>query len=138
MARTPEEPLEYLDGRKKLSATELEFMEFIWAHPEGISSKEIYERFPQARGTKSTILYNISEKRYVKNHQTGLHHIYTALVTKEQYEQALLRQQLKSVFGDGSFERLVAAFCGKSRLTEKQTEKVEALLEELKNDVDGE
>lgn len=138
MARTPEEPLKYLENRKKLSATELTFMEFIWEHPDGISSKEIYDHFPQARGTKSTILYNISEKGYVENRQKGLHHIYTALVTKEQYEQALLKQQLQAAFGDSSFDRLVAAFCGKSSLTEKQTERVNRLLEELKNDVDDE
>lgn len=138
MTRAAEEPLKYLDGKKKLSATERAFMEFIWQHPEGISSKEIYEHFPQARGTKSTILYNISEKGYVENRQKGLHHIYTALVTREQYEQALLKQQLQNVFGDSAFDRLVAAFCGKSSLTEKQKKRVDMLLEELKNDVDDE
>ena len=136
MPRKPEETLKYLDGKKKLSPTELSFMEYIWSHPEGINSKEIYEHFPQARGTKSTILYNISEKGYVEKIQQGLHHIYTPLITKEQYEQALCRQQLKSAFGDTSFERLIAAFCGKSHLTEKQKKKVGELLEELKNGVD--
>ena len=62
MVRTREEPLEALGGLKKLSKTELQFMEFIWQHPEGVSSQEIYAHFPQARGTKGTILYNISEK----------------------------------------------------------------------------
>lgn len=138
MARKPDARLEYLGEKKKLSATELSFMEYIWSHPEGISSSEIYEHFPQARGTKSTILFNISEKGYVEKKQQGLHHIYKALITKEQYEQALCRQQLQSVFGDSSFERLIAAFCGKSKLTETQKKKVKALLEELSEDVDDE
>ena len=59
MARPAEAPLNYLGGKKKLSATEFEFMKFIWKHPEGVSSEEIYQAFPQARGTKSTILYHL-------------------------------------------------------------------------------
>lgn len=138
MARTAEEPLDYLGGLKKLSATELQFMKFIWEHPEGISSEEIYEQFPQARGTKSTILYKISEKGYVQNRQCGRHHFYTANFSEAEYEQALLRQQLKKTFGDTSFEHLVAAFCGKKNLTQRQLVRVKELLKELENDVDDE
>lgn len=136
MARGPSEPLDFLGGLKKLSKTELEFMEFIWQHPEGIASEVIYEHFPQSRGTKSTILYNISEKGYVQNVQQGRHHIYTAVVSESEYEQALIHQQLNKYFGESSFERLIAAFCGKKKLTEKQTEKVRDLLKELENDME--
>lgn len=136
MARASEEPLDYLGGLKKLSATELAFMKLIWAHPEGISSEKIYEQFPQARGTKSTILYKISEKGYVQNKQNGRHHFYTAKYSETQYEQAILRQQLKKTFGDSSFEHLIAAFCGKKDLTEPQLERVKGLLKELENDME--
>ena len=135
MARKAEKPLERIGGKKRLSVTELKFMEVIWAHPEGISSEEIYQRFPQARGTKSTILYNISEKGYVENRQEGLHHIYTPLVTRLEYEQALICQELEKSFGSSSFERLVAAFCGKESLTEKQKEKVRDLMDEIEEEI---
>ena len=106
MGRKPDEPLTMLGGRKKLSPMELEFMRYIWEHPDGISSEEIYEHFPQARGTKSTVLYNISQKGYVDKRQEGLHHIYTALVGRAEYEQALVRQQfLKSMGSSGGFLR---------------------------------
>ncbi len=113
-------------------------MRFIWQHPEGISSKEIYDHFPQARGTKSTILYNISEKGYVKNEQQGLHHFYTPEVTRLEYERAVVRQQLKQVFGEGSLERLVAAFCGKKDLNKQEAERVKELIDELEHDVEDE
>lgn len=131
MARIAEKPLERIGGKKRLSATEMKFMEVIWAHPEGISSEEIYKQFPQARGTKSTTLYNISEKGYITNRQEGLHHIYTALVSRLEYEQAVICQELEKTFGSSSFERLVAAFCGKEKLTKEQKKKVQALLEEI-------
>ena len=135
MARPAEAPLNYLGGKKKLSATEFEFMKFIWKHPEGVSSEEIYQAFPQARGTKSTILYHLSEKGYVDKKQSGLHHFYTVLVTQEEYEQALLRQQIEGVLGNTSFERLVAAFCGKT-LSKAQIEKTRNLLKELEDELE--
>lgn len=134
MARAAEKPLERIGGKKRLSAMELKFMEIIWAHPEGISSEEIYRQFPQARGTKSTVLYNISEKGYITNRQEGLHHIYTPLVTRLEYEQALICQELEKTFGNSSFERLVAAFCGKEELTEGQKKKVRELLDEIEEE----
>ena len=134
MARVPEEALEALGGLKKLSPTELEFMKVIWVHPEGISSEVLYETFPQARGTKSTILYKICEKGYARNRQEGRHHIYTPVVSESDYEKALIRQQLKKSFGDSSFERLVAAFCGKKELSERQLERVRGALAELEEE----
>lgn len=134
MARPAEEPLEDLGGRKKLSATELEFMKFFWEHPEGISSEELYRSFPQTRSTKSTLLYNISEKGYVQGRQQGRHHIYTALVTREEYEQALLRQQIRSVFGDASIEHLLTAFCGKKAISKDKLAQIKALLDEVEDD----
>lgn len=138
MARPAEDPLEDLGGKKRLSATELEFMRFFWEHPEGVSSEELYRSFPQTRGTKSTLLYNMSEKGYVQGRQQGRHHIYTALVTREEYDQALLRQQIRSVFGDASIERLLAAFCGKKEISADRMERIRALLEDVEDDVDNE
>ena len=138
MARPAEDPLEDLGGKKRLSATELEFMRFFWEHPEGVSSEELYRSFPQTRGTKSTLLYNMSEKGYVQGRQQGRHHIYIALVTREEYDQALLRQQIRSVFGDASIERLLAAFCGKKEISADRMERIRALLEDVEDDVDNE
>lgn len=134
MPRTPNKPLEALGGKKELSPMELEFMRFIWEHPDGVSSQEIYEHFQKARGTVSTVLYNISEAGYVDKRQDGRHHFYIALVTQEEYENAVFRQKFMREWDERTFERLAAAFCGRKTLTEMQKEKVQKLLEELKND----
>ena len=115
---------------------ELQFMRFIWRHPEGISSEEIYEHFPQPRGTKSTVLYNISEKGYVDQSQKGLHHYYRARIREAEYDQAVLLLDLEKNFGDASFERMAAAFCGKEKLDEKQKTRIQSLIEELGDDLD--
>ena len=55
--------------------------------------------------------------------------------TQEEYEQALLRQQIEGVLGNTSFERLVAAFCGKT-LSKAQIEKTRNLLKELEDELE--
>lgn len=87
-------------------------------------------------GEPKVILYNVSEKGYVRKVQQGRHHIYTANLTETEYEQALFQQQLNKLFGESSIERFIAAFCGKKKLTEKQVEKVRNLLRELENDME--
>ena len=136
MARKPDECLNELGGRKKLSPSELRFMQYIWDFPEGISSEKIYAHFPQPRGTKSTILGKLTEKGYVTNKQEGLHHIYMFSVTRVEYEKAILHQQVKEVLGGDSFVHLVAAFCGKEKLTKRQEEKIQDILKEIIDDSD--
>lgn len=130
------EYLEYLGGLKKLSPAEYEFMKLIWEKPEGISSEELYNNpdFKQPQGTKSTILFKINEKGYVNVVQRGLHHFYSPKVTRKEYEQALVKQKLKKSFGHSSLSTLVASFCGKETLTEKQKDKINQLLEEIEKD----
>ena len=127
------ECLEFLGGIRKLSPTELEFMKLIWERPEGISSEEIYRnpKMQQPQGTKSTILFKINEKGYVKMVQRGLHHYYSPKFTRKEYEQAIIKQRLKSSFGSDSFLDLVASFCGRKELSQEEADKVTKLLEEI-------
>ena len=129
--------LEYLNGKKKLTNTELEYMQIIWSHPDGISSEAIYRHFTQAPGTKGAILYKISEKGYVHSVQKGRHHWYYPTITKLEYEQALLKQQLKNSMGYDSFGDLIAAFCGKKQLSKTQLDRIENFLEELEHEDSG-
>lgn len=130
------ECLEYLGGLRKLSSAEFEFMKLIWEKPDGISSEEIYNnpKFKQPQGTKSTILFKISEKGYVDTVQRGRHHFYYPRFTRIEYEQAVIKQKLKNSFGHASLMKLVAAFCGKDTLTEEQSRKISTLLEEIADD----
>ncbi len=137
MAKKQDEPLEMLGGKRRLSPMEREYMRYIWEYPDGIGSEEIYEHFPQARGTKSTVLYNISQKGYVEKRQEGLHHIYAALVSRAEYEQALVHQQFLKSAENSVLGGVVAAFCGKETLEEREKQKVQKLLEEMKRDAES-
>lgn len=128
--KTPQKALEPL-GIKKLSKTELEFMEVIWAHPEGIKSEQIYTMFKQALGTKSTILHRIVGKGMATTVRSGKHHIYMPKITKEEYMRAFFKEKLKKEFGITTFEGMAAAFCGRTELNPDEKERVRQLLEDL-------
>lgn len=124
--------LEELNGMKKLTPQELEFMQYIWQHPDGISTKDLYAHFNMSANTKTSVLHHISNKGYLKKVQDGLHFIYTYTVSRTEYERAIIRQQLIDMQREKSLFRVVAAFCGRESLTEQQERKVQELLEELK------
>ena len=121
-------------GIKKLSDTELEFMNVIWAHPEGITSEKIYSQFSQALGTKSTILHRISRKGLVNMVRSGRHHIYIPRITKQEYIQLFFLEKLRKEFRITTFEGMIAAFCGRTKLKPEEKDRVQQLLEELKNE----
>lgn len=128
------ESLEFLGGRKPLSETELNYMRVIWAHPEGISSDEIYSQFPNAQGTKSTILFRISEKGYVKVVRDGRHFVYLPEMTEKEYNQAIMKAKMKKSFGISQLPNFIAAFCGRNQLSQEERERVEKFLKELENE----
>ena len=120
-------------GIKKLSKTEQDFMEVIWEHPDGIKSEELYAKFDQALGTKSTILYRIVRKGLATTVRDGRHYIYIPKITQEEYNQAFFQDKLSREFGITSFEGLAAAFCGRTKLRPEEKERISQLLEELKD-----
>lgn len=128
--KTPQKVLEPL-GIRKLSNMEMQFMDVIWEHPDGIKSEDIYARFSQALGTKSTILHRISGKGLVTTVRSGKHHIYTPNITKEEYMRAFFREQLKREFGITTLEGLTAAFCGRTKLEPEEKKQLQGLLEVL-------
>ncbi len=130
--KTPQKTLEPL-GIRKLSNTEMQFMEVIWEHPDGITSENIYAKFSQALGTKSTILHRIAKKGLVTAVRNGRHHIYMPKITREEYMRAFFKEQLEREFGITTFEGLAAAFCGRTKLQEDEKERIAQLLEDLKD-----
>lgn len=134
MTKKSLEPLAYFGKRKPLSETELAYMKVIWAHPDGISSDDLYRQFPNAKGTKSTILFRISEKGYVNVVRDGVHFLYTPQVTETEYNQALMQTKMKKAFGIAQLPNFIAAFCGKEKLTEEQLQRVNDFLKELENE----
>ncbi len=122
--------------KKELSSTEYQFIEFIWEHPDGVLSRDIYDKFPQALGTKSAVLHHIKTKGYLKMEQRGKQTIYTALISKSDYDRMAIENNLKKRTGMNSLGDLIASLCGKERLTQSQAKDLYDLIDRIKDDVD--
>lgn len=129
--RMKDDTLEFLGDRKKLSFQEREYMEIIWKKPDGISSEELYSAFQTARGTIAATLSHITDKGYVVFQKDGRNTIYVPLVSKLEYEQAVLKQKMKKYMGFGSLTTLIGMFCGKSELEEHEKEEIEELIKKI-------
>lgn len=89
MPRTDAAPLTDV-GLKALSPAELEYMNIIWQHPDGMSSEVLYGFFPNhALKTKRVILHNIIKKGYLKSERIGRHQKYFSVVSESDYNKAL-------------------------------------------------
>lgn len=119
---------------RKLSAKEYEYMCFIWKHPEGIMSNELYSHFDQAPGTIGTLLHRIHAKGLVSTKKIEKNVLYTPTMTKQEYDRWVEQMRIKKIFGMNSIEHFIAAFYGKEKLTPHQAGKLNALLEELENE----
>lgn len=119
---------------KKLTVTEYRFMEYIWKHPEGVLSQDIYREFPQALGTKSVILHNIKVKGYVQMEQRGKQTIYMALIDKKEYDKGMMDEKVRKKTGMASVGALVASLCGKEELTPEQAKELYDFIERIKDD----
>lgn len=113
---------------KKLSKTELQYMNEIWNNPDGITSDEIYSKFDKAKGTKSTILHRIFEKGYVEFTKKGKKCIYTAKISKDEYEDFVMNQTMEKLKG------ILPVFFNRETLTESELARIKDFLEELKNE----
>ncbi len=120
----------------RLSPMEYKFMEFIWRHPQGVYSSEIYEAFPQALGTKGAVLFHIKEKGFVATQQKGKQTLYLPLIPKRDYDIMLIEKKMRKSFGSNGLENLIATLCGKEKLSDKQVDKLYNLIEELKEEDD--
>ena len=119
--------------KKELSSTEYQFIEFIWEHPDGVLSRDIYDKFPQALGTKSAVPHHIKTKGYLKMEQRGKQ---TALISKSDYDRMAIENNLKKRTGMNSLGDLIASLCGKERLTQSQAKDLYDLIDRIKDDVD--
>ena len=114
--------------KKPLSKTEFEFMEFIWKHPTGIQSGEIFKHFSQVRSTQSNILKNIVAKGFLTVQQKGLHFLYIPNITKEEYQKMFSEQRV------GKLEKLILSFFQQKKLSEDEISRLQDFLEDLKNE----
>lgn len=114
----------------KIYESEYRFCLILWAN-EPIRSKELVRLCQDQLGWKSTTTYTVikrlSERGVLKNENT----IVTSLVSKDQVQAAELDEFVEKTF-EGSLPAFIAAFAKNQKLSDKEIDAMQAMIDQYR------
>jgi len=115
--------------------SELEILQTLWA--KGLATvREVHEDLAKTKDVGYTttlkLMQIMHEKGLVKRDDSMRTHVYQAAVNKENTQRHLLSKMIDSLFG-GSSTQLVIQALGENKASQEELEKIQALLDNLKN-----
>lgn len=114
-------------GDFKLAEIESRFVELIWQR-EPIASGELVllceKELSWKKSTTYTVLRRLCQKGILKNEDA----IVSSLIKKEEYMARCSEQVLEDTF-EGSLPQFVAAFMSRKKLSRKQIEEIQMLID---------
>lgn len=115
--------------------SELEILQTLWA--KGLATvREVHEDLAKTKDVGYTttlkLMQIMHEKGLVKRDDSMRTHVYQAAVNKENTQKHLLSKMIDSLFG-GSSTQLVIQALGEHKASPEELEKIQALLDNLKN-----
>ena len=117
----------------KVFESEYRFCLILWEQ-EPVKSSELVRLCQERLGWKPTTTYTVikrlSERGVVKNENS----VVTALVSREQVQAAEIDELVEKKFG-GSLPAFVAAFTKHGRITEKEIDQVQRMIDRFREGV---
>ena len=114
----------------KIHESEYRFCLILWEH-EPVRSSELVRLCREQLGWKPTTTYTVikrlSERGVLKNEDSTV----TALVTKDQVQAAEIDELVEKKFG-GSLPAFVAAFTKHGKMTEKEIDEVQRMIDRFR------
>ena len=127
----------FMSNTKTIRPTEseLEILQTLWA--KGLATvREVHEDLAKTKDVGYTttlkLMQIMHEKGLVKRDDSMRTHVYQAAVNKENTQKHLLSKMIDSLFG-GSSTQLVIQALGEHKASPEELEKIQALLDNLKN-----
>jgi BlaI family penicillinase repressor len=119
----------------KPTESELEILQTLWTR--GLATvREVHEDLARTKDVGYTttlkLMQIMHEKGLVKRDDSMRTHVYQAAVNKENTQKHLLSKMIDSLFG-GSSTQLVIQALGENKVSPEELEKIQALLDNLKN-----
>ena len=118
----------------KPTESELEILQILWKKGNA-SVREVHEELLQTKEAGYTttlkLMQIMHEKGLVKRDDSMRTHVYQAAVNKERTQKHLLGKMIDSLFG-GSPTQLVIQALGEHKASPEELEKIQALLNDLK------
>lgn len=122
------------DKAQLLTNTELEIMLILWSLEEA-SVKGVLEVMSKSRTvaytTASTIIRILEKKGFLSSRKEGKGHLYSPLISKEEYETRTLGHMVSKLFNDAPVS-LVARLVEDKKLSEKEKAEIRQILKKGK------
>ncbi len=120
----------------KVFESEYKFCLILWEN-EPIKSSELVTLCQNQLGWKSTTTYTVikrlSERGVLKNQNT----VVTSLVSKEQIQASEIDEMVKKTF-EGSLPAFIAAFTKRQRLTDKELDRLQEMIDSYRKGAQNE
>lgn len=122
-------------GKYNLSSVELELMEFIWQHKNGVYFKDLMQHFVKDCGKEwkrqslRTFLLNLTHKGVLEIRKDGKVYVYAATCTKKEHIQKWTKKLLEEVYDD-SLTNFLCALGGETELSEEEMTELKEFIEE--------
>lgn len=119
----------------KPTESELEILQILWTR-DLATVREVHEELLKTKDAGYTttlkLMQIMNEKGLVKRDDSMRTHVYQAAVNKEKTQKHLLNKMIDSLFG-GSSTQLVIQALGETKATPDELERIQQLLDNLKN-----
>lgn len=120
----------------KPTESELEILQALWA--KGFATvREVHEELAQTKDVGYTttlkLMQIMHEKGLVKRDDSMRTHVYQAAVNKEKTQKHLLSKMIDNLFGGSPTQLVIQALGEHHKATPEELEKIQALLNNLKN-----
>ena len=116
----------------KIFESEYRFCLILWAN-EPIKSSELVKLCKEQLGWKPTTTYTVikrlSERGVLKNENT----LVTSLVSKDEIQAAEIDEMVEKTF-EGSLPAFIAAFTKHNRLSEKEIDEVQGMIDRFRKE----
>lgn len=116
----------------KLGAIETRFAGFIWDN-EPMTTRELVDLCAAELQWKRTTTYSVLKKLCEKGFFKMENSVVTSLVTKEEYTAAQSEKFVEETF-DGSLPALVLAFGSRKKLSKKEIDDLQKIIDSMKED----
>ena len=120
---------------ERLPESELEIMLTLWHNKTPLTVGEITKILADAHGWKTAtvhvLLDRLGEKGFVSCDKSGFKHLFTPLITEEEYRKGEEKNLMKRFFG-GSAKNMIASLLNADGLTDNDLEELSALLKQRK------
>lgn len=114
----------------RMGPAETQFAEIIWANEpiaSGVLSQKAEEALSWKKTTSFTVLKRLCERGLFQN-QNG---IVTSVISKEEFFARHSEQYVQDTFG-GSLPAFLAAFSSRKKLTDRELEEMQQLIDKMR------